>query len=194
MWLLGDRKEEFDKLVDQAKVLEATTMLLSAIGADLTDENLVDTPARVTRFWEEFIGYDCGNLDTTFESVQVDQLVVVKDIEFYSLCSHHLLPFIGTAHVGYLAGSRVIGLSKVARIVQKHAHKLQLQERMANDIANELSSLVEDSLGVAVVLEARHLCMQMRGIRSTGKMVTSVMTGDFREHATLRQEFLSLLK
>jgi len=179
---------------DLVKIARATREILEAIGADLEDENLIDTPGRVARFWEEFIKYDCGNVDAHFESVQVDQLVVVKGIEFYSLCSHHLLPFIGKASVGYLTGTRVIGLSKIPRIVQKHAHKLQLQERMANDIARELEILLGDSSGVAVVLEAEHLCMKMRGIRSSGSMITSVVTGDFREKSNLRMEFMNLIK
>lgn len=171
--------------------------LLYLIDKDPEREGLKETPRRVARFWEEFIKYDPGNLDVTFEAVTVDQLVVVKEMPFYSLCEHHLLPIIGTATVGYLSGEKVLGLSKIARIVQMCAHRLQLQERMANEIADEMQRIIGKSLvgqvsSVAVVLEADHLCMQMRGIKSQGRMVTAVMRGEFRTVHDLKEEFLML--
>ncbi len=156
------------------------------------DENLKDTPARVARFWKEFLEYDPGNIEVTFESVRVDQMVVVKDIPAFSLCSHHLLPMSLTVHVGYIPVERVLGLSKIPRIVQKYAHTLQLQERLTAQIATHVEEAAEP-LGVAVVIQGVHSCMTMRGIRSPGEMVTSDLRGAFRENADARREFFSIL-
>jgi len=170
-------------------------MLLYYLGEDPEREGLEETPARVARFWREFIEYDPGNLDATFESVsEADQMVVVRKISFYSMCEHHLLPIIGTAAVAYIPSERVLGLSKIPRVVAKHASRLQLQERIANGVANELVDLA-GTKNVAVYLEADHLCTQMRGIRSPcAQMVTTVMLGDFRDEPETRAEFLSMIK
>lgn len=169
-------------------------MILQLLGQDLEDENLRETPRRMARYLLEFLNYDPGNYETTFESIQTDQLVMVKDIPFWSLCSHHLLAFQGTASVGYLTGSKVVGLSKIPRIVQKHAHKLQLQERLAHDIADELEGILVDSPGVGVFIKAKHSCMAMRGIRSDGEMITSVMRGAFLNDQSTKEEFLLLVR
>ena len=178
----------------QAKIANHIEEILKLLPVDLNDENLQGTPERVAKYYLEFLNYQPGNTDTTFESVIVDQLVILKDIPFWSLCSHHLLSFQGKISIAYLTGSDVLGLSKLARIAQKHAHKLQLQERLAHDIADEIEELLGDSPGVAVVIEAEHSCMQSRGIRSEGKMITSVLRGDFRDQESVRVEFFNLLK
>lgn len=166
--------------------------LLIELGETPEREGLQDTPARVARFYQEFFNYDPGNTDTTFEAVQTDQLVIVKGIKVWSLCEHHLLPFYSVISIGYLCGNKVLGLSKFARIAQQFAHKLQLQERLVDEIAREIQEIT-GSPHVAVMARGEHLCMQMRGIRSDGQMITSVMLGEFRESASLRAEFLSLI-
>lgn len=168
-------------------------MILRFLGQNLEDENLKDTPQRMARYLIEFLNYDPGNHETVFSAIQTDQMVIVRNIPFWSLCSHHLLLFHGKVSVGYLTAEKVIGLSKVPRIVQKHAHKLQLQERLAHDIADDIEQLLEPR-GVGVVIQASHSCMQARGIRSDGDMVTSVLRGQFREEEAVRLEFFNLLK
>lgn len=168
--------------------------ILNLLNQDLQDENLKETPLRMARYLTEFLNYNPGNYETTFEAIQTDQLVVVKDVPFWSLCSHHTLPFLGEVSVGYLTGSKVIGLSKIPRIIQKHAHKLQLQERLAHEIADELEKVLCDSPGLGVFIKARHSCMSMRGIKSNGEMLTSVLRGSFREDKSVKDEFLSLVK
>lgn len=168
--------------------------LMWELGLNINCEGFKETPERIAGFWDEFLGYSDDNLETTFESARVDQMVLLKDIPFYSLCSHHLLPFSGKATVAYIAGDKVLGLSKLARIVQKHAHKPQMQEEMAQDIANELKSLLPDSLGVGVYIKAKHTCMAMRGIKSEGEMVTNVLLGKFLDDLAVRTEFLHFCK
>ena len=173
------------------KVVESLCrQLLVEIGEDPNREGLVDTPKRWARWWQEFIEYDAGKTDVTFESVTGDQMVVVNGIKVFSLCEHHLLPFVARVSIGYLARDRVLGLSKFARIAQKHAHKLQLQERLALNIFEDVQALVNHD-DIAVYIRGEHMCMQMRGIRSEGVMTTSVLRGVFRNPAP-RQEFLEL--
>jgi GTP cyclohydrolase I len=174
-------------------VEEIIKALLYALGENPMREGLKDTPRRVAKFYQEFMEYSPGNTGTTFEPIQVDQMVIVKKIPIYSLCEHHLLPFHCEVSIGYITKDKVLGLSKFARIAQQYAHRLQLQERLAFDIATEVKNLVETD-DVAVYAEGEHLCMQMRGIKSPGKMVTSIMWGCFRDEASARQEFLSLIK
>lgn len=176
----------------QTQIALGVNMILNAIGEDVNREGLVETPNRVARFWKEFMFHDPGNIDVTFESIQTDQMVIVKDIDGWSLCEHHLLPFSFRAHVCYVTGKRVIGLSKIPRIVQKHAHKLQLQERLTQDIADELMA-VSDALGVGVIIEGLHTCMQMRGVRSNGSMITSCLRGVLLANPSAKQEFMSLI-
>lgn len=165
--------------------------LLVSLGEDPGREGLADTPRRMLTWLREWTGeYRPGNLDTTFEAVQADQMVVVSGVEVWSLCEHHLLPFRVILSMGYVTGGRVLGLSKFARIAHQHAHRLQLQERLCHDIADDISSLANVP-DVAVVGEGEHLCMTMRGIRTPGRMVTSVMRGAFQQERT-RLEFMHL--
>lgn len=178
---------------DHEQIQAAVRSILEVIGEDINDLGLIDTPSRVSRFWEEFIEYDPGNIGTTFEAIQTDQLIVVRNIKGYSLCEHHLLPFSFTAHVGYITNKRVIGLSKIPRIVQKHAHRLQLQERLTHDIAAELELLIE-ALGVGVLIRGQHTCMSMRGIQCGGDMVTSCLKGVLLANPAAKAEFLQLIQ
>ena len=167
--------------------------LLETIGEDPTREGLKGTPERFARYWQEFMNYDAGVTDTTFQTVTVDQMVVVSGIRVWSLCEHHLLPFWCDISVGYITRERVIGLSKIPRVCHKHAHRLQLQERLIDDVASEISTIAR-SPSVAVVGKGVHTCMVMRGIKSDGVMVSSVMRGQFKEHHQTRMEFLELAK
>ena len=167
--------------------------VLEAIGEDPAREGLQRTPARVARMYEELTaGYhvDPDRLinDAIFE-VNYDQMVVVKDIDYYSLCEHHMLPFIGQAHVAYIPSGRVIGLSKIPRIVEMFARRLQVQERLTQQIAEFLMDTIHPK-GVAVVAEGLHMCAAMRGVKkSNARMTTSAMLGSFRENRASREEF-----
>jgi len=171
--------------------------LLEELGEETTREGLADTPARVAeslRFLTEGYGLDPAEIvgDAVFHE-EYDDMVVVKDVNFFSLCEHHLLPFFGRVHVAYLPHGRIVGLSKVPRIVDAFAHRLQLQERMTREIAEALQQVLEPN-GVAVVVEARHLCMEMRGVeKQDSETITSCMLGTFRDDQRTRTEFLDLL-
>jgi len=165
--------------------------LLVAIGEDPEREGLRDTPARWARWWGEFIDYQPGKVETAFQSVSVDQMVVVSGMRVWSLCEHHLLPFWCDVSIGYLAGERVLGLSKFARVAHHHAHRLQVQERLVQGIAETVQDLAATK-NVAVIAHGEHLCMTMRGIKTQGVMTSSVMTGVFRENAAVRAEFLAI--
>lgn len=171
--------------------------ILSELGEDVTREGLVDTPKRAAKA----IQYLCRGYHQSrdeiingalFESSN-SEIVLVKNIELYSLCEHHMLPFIGKAHVAYLPNGKVLGLSKVARIVDMYARRLQVQESLTREIAEAMAEIT-DAIGVAVVIEARHMCMMMRGVeKQNSSMVTSVMLGEFRKNAATRSEFLGLI-
>jgi GTP cyclohydrolase IA len=171
--------------------------VLTELGEDPAREGLVDTPERVARslrYLTEGYGVDATDAigDALFEQ-EYDEMVLVRDVQFYSLCEHHLLPFFGVAHVAYQPDGRVVGLSKIPRLVDVFAHRLQLQERMTRQIAEGLERVTRPH-GVAVVVEARHLCMEMRGVEKVGgQTVTSCMLGCFREDARTRAEFLDLI-
>jgi len=172
--------------------------MLAELGEDPAREGLRETPARVTRALRELTdGYDAEISEVVAGAVfeqEYDEMVLVKDIPFYSLCEHHVLPFFGAVHVGYLPKGRVIGLSKIPRLVTMFAHRLQLQERMTKQIAEAISGALEPR-GVGVVVEARHLCMEMRGVKkSGGQLITSCMLGTFRRDARTRAEFLDLVR
>lgn len=157
-----------------------------------------ETPDRVARMWEDELlsGYreDHKDLFKVFDSDGNDQLVLVKDIPFFSLCEHHMIPFYGVAHLGYIPKEKVLGLSKMARLVEVFARRLQIQERMTVEIADALEKGLEPTRGVMVVLEARHLCLEMRGVSKTGATtITSAVRGDFLTDPAARQEFLALL-
>ena len=177
----------------QAKIESLIKELLTEIGEDPERDGLLETPKRVAKFWNEFINYDAGKIGTTFEAVKADQMVIVKGIKVWSLCEHHLMPFSSEIAIGYITRDKVLGLSKFARIAHKHAHKLQLQEKLVSDIASEVRDLV-NTKDVAVYGIGTHLCMVARGIKTDGQMITSVMRGVFREESETRNEFLSLVK
>lgn len=187
-----------DKKIHENKhheIIEATKVLIKSIGEDLQREGLKRTPERVARASEEiFSGYTTDPdalINNALFNVDYDQMVVVKDINFYSMCEHHILPFFGKAHVAYLPKGKVIGLSKIPRIVDMFARRLQVQERMTQQIATFIQETIQP-LGVAVVIEASHLCMMMRGVRKEdATMTTSAMLGDFRTHLDTRLEFLN---
>jgi GTP cyclohydrolase I len=172
--------------------------LLDAIGEDATREGLVRTPARAARAMEFLTqGYRQSVKEIVNHAIfasDASEIILVKDIELYSLCEHHLLPFIGRAHVAYIPNGKVIGLSKVARIVDVFARRLQIQENLTTQIAESLMDCLEPD-GVAVVVEAKHLCMMMRGVEKQNSiMKTSCLLGSFKDDARTRSEFLSLLK
>ncbi|PYL35629.1 MAG: GTP cyclohydrolase I FolE [Verrucomicrobia bacterium] len=183
---------------DLDRVANAYRELLQSIGEDVNREGLQRTPDRAARALEFLTQGYRQNLDeilngAVFES-SASEIILVKDIELYSLCEHHLLPFIGRAHVAYLPNGKVIGLSKVARIVDVFARRLQIQENLTTQIAESLMNCLQPS-GVAVVVEAKHLCMMMRGVeKQNSVMKTSCLLGTFKEDARTRSEFLSLLK
>ena len=172
--------------------------IIEGIGEDLNREGLLDTPKRAS---EAFKFLNQGYQQTLEEvlndaifTADTEDMVIVKDIELYSLCEHHLLPFIGRCHVGYLPTGKVLGLSKVARIVDMYARRLQIQERLTKQIADAVCKAI-GAKGVAVVIESKHLCMMMRGVeKQNSVMTTSVMLGMFRKDASTRAEFLNLIK
>jgi GTP cyclohydrolase I len=177
---------------------KAVRTLLRWAGDNPEREGLLDTPARVAKAFEDwFSGYDQdpeAYLARTFEEVAgYDDMVILKDIRFESHCEHHLAPIIGRAHVGYLPTHRVVGISKLARVVEAFARRLQVQEKMNAQIAHCIQTVLEPR-GVAVVIEAAHQCMTTRGVHKTGvTMVTSTMLGDFRTHSDTRREFLNII-
>ncbi len=185
-------------LVDRQRIEAAVVEILQAIGEDPGREGLRETPRRIAAMYAElFSGLhrDPGEyLRVGFEEEQHHEMVVLKDIPFYSLCEHHLLPFHGVAHVGYVPNGRVVGISKVARVVETLARRPQVQERLTSQIADLLMDALQ-AKGSAVVIEAEHLCMTMRGVKKPGSvMVTSAMRGLFRDDARTRAEFLSLIR
>ncbi|HJW90383.1 MAG TPA: GTP cyclohydrolase I FolE [Anaerolineales bacterium] len=180
--------------IHQEVIQDAVLKMLSAFGEDPHREGLEKTPERVSQMYTELLaGYRTDPIamvnDALFE-VSYDEMVLVRDIEYYSLCEHHLLPFLGRAHVAYLPRGRVLGLSKIPRVVDLFARRLQLQERMTRQIADFLDELL-DPHGVAVVVEGLHLCAMMRGVmKHEARMTTSAMLGAFRSNLATRQEFL----
>ena len=180
--------------IDQDTIRDSVTKMLRAFGEDPDRDGLQRTPDRVARMYEELLsGYRVDPVamvnDAMFE-VEYDEMVIVRDIEFYSLCEHHMLPFIGRAHVAYIPRGRVIGLSKIPRIVDMFAHRLQVQERMTRQIADFIDETLHP-LGVAVVMEGLHMCSMMRGVRKhDARMTTSAMLGGFRNSMATRMEFL----
>ncbi len=178
---------------------EAVRVLLRWAGEDPTREGLLDTPGRVTRAYEEYFGGYAVDpvalLARTFaETDGYDEIVLLRDIRFESFCEHHMAPIIGRAHVAYLPRTRVVGISKLARVVDAYARRLQIQEKMTAQIANTLDEVLQP-LGVAVVIEATHQCMTTRGVHRPGtSLVTSRMLGAFRTNPTTRREFLAMIQ
>ncbi|MGZ4169480.1 MAG: GTP cyclohydrolase I FolE [Solirubrobacteraceae bacterium] len=178
--------------VDLAAAERAARELLTALGADLDSEGLRETPRRVATAYAELLTPEPFSLTTFPNDEGYDELVVVRDIPFQSLCMHHLLPFHGVAHVAYLPAERIIGLSKLARIVEHYSRDLQVQERLTKQVAACIQEPLEPK-GVGVVLEAEHLCMSLRGVQKAGaRTVTSALHGLVRDDPRTREEFLSL--
>ena len=182
--------------VDYARIERAVREILAAVGEDPDREGLLETPARVARMYAEmFSGLhsDPAAHLRKFFTEQYDEVVLVRDISFCSMCEHHLLPFMGKAHIGYIPNGKVVGLSKLARVVEEIARRPQVQERMTQEIANLLETEI-DAKGVAVVVEATHSCMTIRGVRKPGSLcVTSAMKGIFRSHLSSRSEIMQLI-
>ncbi len=185
--------EKKPKRVDYPRLLALGRELLLAIGEDPDREGLPETPRRWADAWREFIEYDPGTTETTFASVASDQLVCVSGIRVASLSEHHLLSFWCDVSIGYIPNGKVLGLSKFARIAHQFAHRLQLQERLGEQIADEISRIT-GTQNVAVVLKGEHYCMAARGIRSPARMTSSVMRGVFRTESQIRMEFLRLIE
>lgn len=180
--------------VDQAAVERSVEVLLSAIGEDPNRQGLIDTPRRVAKAYQELVsGYTTDPVSLVNNAVfdiEYDDMIVVSDIEYYSLCEHHMLPFIGHAHVAYLPKHKVIGLSKIPRIIDMFSRRLQVQERLTRQIAEFLVEVL-DPRGVAVVMTAQHMCSTIRGVKKhDSNMTTSAMLGDFRYNQNTRNEFL----
>jgi len=183
--------------VNRDKIMQITHDLLIELGEDPQREGLVRTPLRVAKAWEFFSkGYrvELGTIinEAIFEE-ECTEMVIVRDIEFFSMCEHHMLPFFGKAHVGYIPNGKVIGLSKIPRIVDMFSRRLQVQERLTHQVAETLRDVL-DPIGVAVVIEGRHLCMQMRGVEKQNSFATtSAMLGEFHDEVETRAEFLSII-
>ncbi len=189
-----DERSVVGNRVDVLSAEEAVRRLLYAIGESPEREGLRNTPRRVAHMYLELLsGYDADPqeiINGALFDVKYDEMVIVRDIEFYSLCEHHLLPFLGRAHVAYIPAGKVIGLSKIPRLVDMYARRLQVQERMTREIADVLQMLLAPR-GVAIVVEALHLCSMMRGVKKhDARMTTSAMLGSFRTNLATRQEFL----
>ena len=183
--------KQFDQLE------KITRNLIETIGEDPNREGLLKTPKRVAKSWEYFSEGYRADLDNIINEAvfheDCSEMVVVRDIEFFSMCEHHMIPFFGRAHVGYLPNGKVIGLSKIPRIIDMFSRRLQLQERLTSQVANTLEEVLKP-IGVAVVMEGRHLCMQMRGVEKQNSYAsTSAMLGQFRKSAETRAEFLSII-
>lgn len=190
-----NEKDEIDDNIDSTEIEDAVTKILNAVGEDPQREGLQFTPRRVARMYHELLGgYTMDPkaiINGALFEVKYDEMVLVRDIEFYSLCEHHMLPFMGRVHVAYIPDGKVLGLSKIPRIVDMYARRLQVQERMTRQIADFLRDLLKPQ-GVAVVVEAMHLCSMMRGVRKQdARMTTSAMHGAFRANLATRQEFLA---
>jgi GTP cyclohydrolase I len=182
--------------MDKKKIEKGIKLVMEALGADLTKKDLASTPRRVAEMYEEILAGQFKDASKELEVILEqthDEIILVKDIPIYSVCEHHIIPFIGKAHVAYIPNKRITGLSKIARVVDVLAKKLQVQERLTTEVADIIMKKLKPK-GVMVVVEAEHLCMTMRGAKKPGtKTVTSVVRGIFRENQKTRQEALSLI-
>ena len=184
--------------IDKERLEKITKELLEIIGEDTNREGLLKTPKRVAKSWEFLSQGYKQDLDTIVNNAIFNEsakdMVIVKDIEFYSLCEHHLIPFYGKAHVGYIPDGKIIGLSKIPRIIDFYARRLQVQERLRNQIATCIQDLLNPK-GVAVIMEGRHFCMLMRGVQKQNSIAsTSSMLGTFKDKSNTRNEFLKLVE
>ncbi len=184
---------------DRGRAEDAIRNLLRHIGEDPEREGLEKTPSRVVSAWEFMTrGYSEDPRavinEALFTEQEYQEMILCKDVDFYSMCEHHLLPFFGKAHIAYLPNRRIVGLSKLARMVEMYARRLQVQERMTTQIAQTIMEVIEP-LGVAVVLEAEHMCMRMRGVeKQNSRVTTSAMLGVFRKNVETRQELMTLIR
>lgn len=187
-WEINDTEKDIEDIIVRQ---------LEYIGENAEREGLLDTPKRIRKSWGHlYSGYnkDPRDILTTFGSAGYDEIILLKDIELFSMCEHHMLPFIGKAHIGYIPDKKVIGISKLARLVEIYARRLQIQERLTRQIADTLVKILQPQ-GVGVIIEAQHLCMKMRGVeKQNSVMITSSMLGEFREDNKAREEFLKLVK
>ncbi len=171
-------------------------MILKAVGEDLKREGLIDTPKRVAKSLQFLTkGYKENPIDVINDAIfhqESTEMILVKDVEIYSLCEHHMLPFFGKAHIAYIPNKKIIGLSKISRVVEVFTRRLQIQERLTDQIANCIDECLSP-FGVAVVIKASHMCMQMRGQDKQNKLITTTMLGSFQTDPTLRSQFLTLL-
>lgn len=192
-----DERQTYNEEIDTPAIEASVRAMLAAFGEDPDREGLLNTPKRVARMYPELLaGYRTDEkklVNGAIFNVTYDDMVIVRDIEYFSLCEHHMLPFMGRAHVAYIPKGQVIGLSKIPRIVDMYARRLQVQERMTRQIADFIHDLLNPQ-GVAVVVEGLHLCAMMRGVRKhDARMTTSAMLGSFRKSINTRQEFLDHL-
>ena len=183
--------------MENKNIEDLTTQLLKEIGEDPSREGLLRTPTRVSKAWQFFAKGYKQDLDKIINNAIFNEdakdMVIVRDIEFFSLCEHHLIPFFGRAHVGYIPNGKVIGLSKIPRIIDMFSRRLQVQERLTRQIAETVKDIL-DPVGVAVIMEGQHMCMQMRGVQKQNSYTsTSAMHGKFRTSAETRSEFLSII-
>jgi GTP cyclohydrolase I len=193
-----NKKRAVVELVPSRPIAPMVRSMIESLGEDPNREGLVRTPERVEKALRYLTSGYAANLDSIVNDaifeVKYDEMVIVKDIEFFSMCEHHMLPFYGKMHVAYIARNKVIGLSKLPRIVDVFARRLQIQERLTQQVAESIQELV-DPVGVGVVAEAQHFCMMMRGVeKQHSATVTSAMLGCFREQKETRDEFLSLIR
>ena len=185
-------------MVENEKIADLTKLLLKEIGENPNREGLIKTPSRVSKAWSFFSrGYN-QNVDEIINGAIFNEnakdMVVVRDVEFFSLCEHHLIPFFGKAHVAYIPNGKVVGLSKIPRIIDMFSRRLQVQERLTRQIAETIQDVLEP-IGVAVIMEGQHMCMQMRGVEKQNSLTTtSTMLGKFRQSDRTRAEFLSIIR
>lgn len=179
-------------MVDYEKLLQVGKDLLIAIGEDPERDGIKDTPRRFASYWQEFIEHDCGNIEVDFDLIDTGQLVIVSGMKVWSMCEHHLLPFWCDVSIGYVPETKILGLSKFARIANRFAHRPQVQERLVHEIANEISRVTETE-NVMVLATGEHLCMKIRGVKSTGQMTTLSAKGVFSKDATIRAEFMQVV-
>lgn len=194
---MGESEE--DKEIRLEKMKGAVLTLMECMGEDTKRAGVIDTPTRVAKAMDFLSsGYQCNPVDVVngaiFDEDLSDDMVIVKDIEFFSICEHHMVPFHGRVHIGYIPNKKIIGLSKMSRIVEVFARRLQVQERLCSQVAKSVMELLDPS-GVGVIIESQHMCMQMRGVQKTqSSTVTSSLLGSFRMDPRTRDEFLRLAK
>jgi GTP cyclohydrolase I len=194
----GKAKERYNQSSEKEAIEAAVRTILQNVGEDPEREGLQRTPQRVAKMYDEILaGYHVDPVElvnNALFAVEYDEMIVVKDIEYFSLCEHHVLPFYGRAHVAYIPGEKIIGLSKIPRIVEMFARRLQVQERLTRQIAGLIDEILQPQ-GVAVVVEGSHMCSMMRGVKKEHpRMVTSTMLGSFKENPMTRNEFLEHLR